>query len=347
MLGVLGEIRPVGEHEHRGRRQDQPPRVPVLRDERGAGEPDARVRQRDHEVRAEHLQRLHRRQRVLGERDDRERQPRADERARGHRHERRGPDARADLGRRRDHRVQHEHRDRRGERELRDVEGDLDRLGAADPEQDEQRPEDLGEDQLRRKPEQEADDQRDLRERQRVRAAAHVRMDDEDLGGGEAGGERPPRDVPALGVRLQRRHELQVQPHRGRGGHDDERPDRRGAAARSPARLPSVVPQSSPDQRRPDQRRPDHLRPDQRRPVHPFSPVPDRRALALRLREQVAPEDPQIEHRALEGLRGGLGARRRQRERAREVHAAGAVGRDVVRQVDGAAAEQGLELVRA
>ena len=82
VLRVLGQVRPVGEHEHRGRRQDEPPRVPVLRDQRRAREPDARVRQRDHEVRAEHPQRLHRRQRVLGQRDHRERQPRADERAR-------------------------------------------------------------------------------------------------------------------------------------------------------------------------------------------------------------------------------------------------------------------------
>ncbi len=41
MLRVLREIRPVGEHEHRGRREDEPARVPVLRDQRRAREPDA------------------------------------------------------------------------------------------------------------------------------------------------------------------------------------------------------------------------------------------------------------------------------------------------------------------
>ena len=244
--------------------------------------------------------------------------------------ERRAPHLRADRGRRRHERVQHDHRERRGQRELGEVERDLGRRAAADEQQHERRPGDLRDDQVLRRREQQAHDERQLRERERVRAAAEVGVDDEDLGHREGRGERPPRDVHAVGVRRQVAREREVQRRRGPDDQRDEQPDGRRAQAGGPAQLPSPL-QSLPDHRRPDQRRPDHLRPDQRRPVQPFSPVPTAGAVALGLRAQVRPQRVQVQHGGRERLRRLGRARRRQRERARQVDAAGAVRRHVRR----------------
>ena len=88
----------------------------------------------------------------------------------------------------------------RGERQLGEVEEELDELEAAD-----QAPDDAGADERAEHErvaggEDEAEDERHVGEREGVGAAAEADVDDADLGAGEPERDRPPRQV-RLGVR--------------------------------------------------------------------------------------------------------------------------------------------------
>ena len=282
---------------------------------------------------------------ALGERDHREHERRGDERAGADRGERRGPDAGADLRRRRDQRVEHDDRERGGERELRDVERDLHRRAAADEQEHHDRSGDLGDDQLLRRGEQQAGDERELGERERVRTAADVRVDDEDLGGREPDRERPPRDVEAVGVGRQVADDGDVQDQRGGGDQRDEQPDGRAAQAHCPISF--------------------HLRRSSRCPTTgaltscaPTSsgPTSDVRSSRSHLFRRPGPcrgdSSSRSSHSACRSSTAGwngcaasaaLGVACR--ERAGEVHPSGAIGRRVRGKVDRARLEQRLDLV--
>ena len=132
VLRVLGQVGAVGEHQYDGGRDDQPARVPVACDQRRAREPDARVGERDHQVGAVHRAPYSIDGSVPSARAitastsaaaTSEPAPTATNVA--------APHGRADLDRRGDQRVQHDDGEDRGERELGDVERDLDRRAAA------------------------------------------------------------------------------------------------------------------------------------------------------------------------------------------------------------------------
>ena len=75
--------------------------------------------------------------------------------------------------------------------------------------------------------EQQARHERQLAERQRVRAAAEVEVHHPALRGGEAGRHEPPRHVQLARPHADRLHEAEVGERRGRGHHAREEPDLR------------------------------------------------------------------------------------------------------------------------
>ena len=259
VLGPLGRVRPVADEQDRDRRQQQQRGARVGRDDQRAGEREAGVGQRDGQVAAEDARHPPRRDAALGQADRAEDQQRADRGADRDRGERRRPHGRGERLRRREP-VQDDRRDARGQRELREVEQQPHRPLAAREHEHDRGAHDRGDHDLARVREQQADDQRQLGDRQRVRAAADVRVDHEHLGGGERGRQRPPGDVHARLVRSEPEDDLEEQ-------HD--RRDRRRGDQRSQRGVPQtgVSHQAAPDQRRPDQRRP-----DQRRPLHSMPP---------------------------------------------------------------------------
>ena len=88
------------------------------------------------------------------------------------------------------------------------------------------RAEDAGEHQLGRVGEEQAGDERHLRERQRQRAVAEVDVDDEHLGRRERERERPPRQVDAAGRRLEMANDQHKQDRRHGSHGGDQCPDR-------------------------------------------------------------------------------------------------------------------------
>ena len=116
-------------------------------------------------------------------------------------------------------RAEDDHRQARGERELGDVEDELDRRQLAVEQQHHDGPDQAGEHEVHRRGEQQAEDERQVAERERVGAAAEVQVDHAALGGEEAQGQHPPRDVDAeieLGQVVHR-------PRQQRGAGDDDR----------------------------------------------------------------------------------------------------------------------------
>ena len=99
--------------------------------------------------------------------------------------------------------VEDDHRQAGRERELGDVEDDLDGRQAAVDQQHDDRADQPGDHEVDRRREQQAEHERQVAERERVRAAAEVQVDHAALGGEEAQRQAPPRDVHA-GVELGR-----------------------------------------------------------------------------------------------------------------------------------------------
>ncbi len=184
VLGVLGEVRAVGEDEHRGGRDDQPAGGPVLGDQRRAGEPDARVGERDDEVGAEHAEHAA----ATAACPRRARSPSSTSAAATSEPASDGGERRAPHARGRSRPAPGPARAARSTASVAvsanwarlkaTLTGELPRTKRSTSE----RPGDLGDDQVLRRGEQQADDERQLRERERVRAAAEVGVDDEDLG---------------------------------------------------------------------------------------------------------------------------------------------------------------------
>ena len=238
MLLALGHIGAIGGEERDGRNGEQPGRAWIAGDHCRACEAEARVRDRHHERDAEHLQQAagaHRRLRKGDCRADEQNAYRAAEEGAG---EGRAP------GRRSEPRVRgYEQMERRGgdarrEGVLPDVEHEPDQRAARAEGQHEPGADDLRDHQLRRARQEQPDHERELAKRHRVRAAAEVHVNDEHLGGGKGGCERPPRNRVA---HRQRRLSAEDQEVEAKGSADDrgvQHPDGKDAA--EPATPPAL-----------------------------------------------------------------------------------------------------------
>ena len=154
-------------------------------------------------------------------------------------------------------RVERDRRQRRGQRELGEVEEQPRRALAGREDQHDRRAQDRRDHGVARVGQQQAEHERHLGQRQRVRAPAHVCVHDEALGRRKGDGERPPRDAHVRLVGNEVADDAQPQRDRRDGSHGGQREE-------------GGLPQSSERSihESPDQRRPDHRRPDQRRPFH-------------------------------------------------------------------------------
>ena len=227
MALALGEIGAVdGEDRDRGHReQRQSPRV--MRQHDGHRQREARVGDRHERVHAQHLaqrggvdhafRQRHRR------RDEDDRQDPCGECREVHA----GPRLRTDscLG---DDAVEDEDGQCRGNGELREVEGDLDRREPPMEDVDEPGSHERAREQLRRAGEQQPEHHRHVGQREGMGAAPELQVDHAKLAGGEAERDQPPRQVrcrkrpvPADGAEQEREREHPEQ----RG----ERPHRDGA----------------------------------------------------------------------------------------------------------------------
>ena len=137
---ALGGVGAVGEEDGDERDDEQRQRARVVGDDDSAGEAEARVGGGDREVHQEHAPERLRPDQALGQRDRRADQRHRDER--GHlggdqrEHPRRGPEALDRAG----EEAEEDHGQARRERELGDVEDDLDRRQAAIEEHHDDRP---------------------------------------------------------------------------------------------------------------------------------------------------------------------------------------------------------------
>ena len=195
MALALGDVGAVdGEHGQRGDQQHRDG-ARVGGDHERGGDRDARVDQRDERVRGEHLDEHLGLEVALGD-GDRSAEQQDRERAAG---ERRGVQADPGLGLQgvgfAGDEVQHPRGERRGERELGEVEEELDDFEAADQAPDERGAEQRAEHERVAGREHEAEDERQVGEAERVRAAAEADVDDADLGGREPERHGPPRQV--------------------------------------------------------------------------------------------------------------------------------------------------------
>lgn len=222
---ALGGVGAVGQEDGHERDDEQRQRAHVVGDDHGAGEPEARVRRRDGEVHREHAPERLRPDQALREGDRGADQDHGDDR-RGLRGEQReDPDHRPEALDRAGEAAEDDHREAGRERELRDVEDELDRGQLAVEQQHHDRPDQAGEHEVHRRGEQQAEDERQVTQRERVGAAAEVQVDHAALGGEEAEGQAPPRDMDSqieLGQVVHRPHQ------QGGAGDDDsdiQRPD--------------------------------------------------------------------------------------------------------------------------
>ena len=219
MALALGRVGAVGEEDGDERDDQQRERARLVDDDHGGGEREARVGDRHREVHQQHpAQRLGAEQ-ALGDRDRAGDQQHGDEGGDLGREQRVQPHRGAEAVGGGGQHVEDDHREAGGERELRDVEDDLDGRQAAVDEQHHDRADEPGDDEVDRGREQQAEDERQVAERERVGAAAEVQVHHAALGGEEAQREAPPRQVHArveLGEVLDR-------PGEQRHGRDDDR----------------------------------------------------------------------------------------------------------------------------
>ena len=113
-------------------------------------------------------------------------------------------------------------RDAVGDREVREIERHLQRRLAAIERQCDGRPGDVAEDHDDRRREEEADDERELAEREGLRVATELDVDDEHLCGAEERHQHPPRNLAGRCHPLQRADHLDEEDDCGRQQHDGE-----------------------------------------------------------------------------------------------------------------------------
>jgi hypothetical protein len=220
---ALGDVRAVdGEHRQRGNQQHgHRPRVGG--DHQRSGDRDAGVRDRDQGVGGEHLAEGGEPQPAFGDRDGPRDQEDGDEAAG------QGRDVEADPRQRLERisgreQPQDGNRDARGERELGEVEGQLDERHAAIQAPDDAGADQGAEDEVVAGGEHQPEHEREVGQRERVRAAEELQVNDARLGEQEAGGDHPPRQS-GVGERLARVDEREERAG-GRGRHDgDPQPD--------------------------------------------------------------------------------------------------------------------------
>ena len=90
--------------------------------------------------------------------------------------------------------VEYDDREGRFEGEVAEVERQLDQRLAAQRSQTGRRADDVADDEIDRRGEDQPDDERDLAQRERVRLAPELEVNDVGLGEIEADGQRPPRE---------------------------------------------------------------------------------------------------------------------------------------------------------
>ena len=192
---ALVEVGAIGEKEGDGGDRKERDGAGVGGDHDRAREREARVRGAHDEVHAKHVPDRPRLERALRERDreaDRDHRQETAEQRGGHH---RNPDVRPDLlGSRRD-RVDDQQPQASRERELGQVEDQLDRRQAAVEQKRQPGADQDGGHQVPGAGEDEAEDERDVAQRERVGAAAKVQVHDGALGDQERRREDPPAQV--------------------------------------------------------------------------------------------------------------------------------------------------------
>ncbi len=141
---ALGGVGAVGEEDGDERHDQQRQRARVVDDDHGGGEAEARVGRGDREVHQQHAAERLGAEPALGERDRGADQQHGHERRRLAGDQREDPGQRAEAVDRRREDVEDDDREAGRERELRDVEDDLDRRQAAVDEQHDDRPDEPG-----------------------------------------------------------------------------------------------------------------------------------------------------------------------------------------------------------
>jgi hypothetical protein len=234
----LGRVGAVGEEDGDERHDQQRQRARLVDDDDARGEREARVGDGDREVHQQHPAQRLEAQQALGDRDRAGDQQHGHERGDLGREQRVEPDRGAEPVGGGGKLVEDDHRQAGGERELRDVEDDLDGRQAAVDQQHHDRADEPRDDEVDRGREQQAEHERQVAERERVGAAAEVQVHDAALGGEEAQREAPPRQVHArveLGEMLDR-------PGEQRHGRDDDRDVERPHAAVGGQQAPRAIP---------------------------------------------------------------------------------------------------------
>ena len=223
MALALGQVRAVGgEQRHRGHEQ-QGKRPDVGRGDHHSAQAQAGVARGHDEVHPQHLDQRLKSHQPLGERDRGGDQRRSGDRGDLGGDQRRDPGARVDRAADGCQRVHHEQRDAGVQRQLAQVEHELDRRQAAVEQQHEAATEQASDPERLGATENETEHERDVPERKGVRPAAEVQVDDAALGDRERDRNRPPGQVGA-GQWRQPMHRAGVKRERGREDQHVEAP---------------------------------------------------------------------------------------------------------------------------
>ena len=239
VLAPLGHVGAVGEHDGRGRDDEQHGRAGVGGHRRRAAQRQARVGDAHRRGHGQRAHELGQRDRLAREPDDRAHEQRAEDRV-GQRGQHGGaPHAGVDDGVGGQQRVEDGGGERAAEPEERDVERDLDRRLAAVDDQHDDRPEQDAEQHRPRLGEDEAEDQRQLAEREDMDVAAELDVHHAQLGHREDAGQQPPRRARMRAEGVQVADVQEGQRERARPHRRDQAPDARMAARSQAASAPS------------------------------------------------------------------------------------------------------------